>query len=458
MLIRTRLAVAMSALFVCVVGALGVVVYEVTHSTVLAEIRSDVLGRASSANAVLASRPETPPDAVVAAIASDVVLVELTDAQGSRLAASAGVEERRLAPDPAALPEGVVVERRVDDRPLYLAARRVALPDGDGYVVVARTPQPAYDALGRLRAVLVPAVLAAAVLAAAVAWWSVRRSLAPLTRLVTAAEAIARHPDDRGRVGADDRSDEIGRLATTIDAMLAALERSHHEAAAAHGAQRRFLTDVSHELRAPLTIMQSSLDLAERIGPTDPGFVDQVLSDVRSEVGRMSRRVTQLLMMARTGAESERSRRPLLVGDLVGEVCRWWSRGDPRVTYECAAAPADTVVSGDADQLRQVFEILLDNACRYTGDTGSVRVDTRAGDSAVVVTVADTGAGIAAEELPRIFDRSVGGNGAGWSSGLGVGLSIAQHLVTEHGGTIAAQSEPGRGSRFSVRLSRADGD
>lgn len=448
----------MSALFACLVSALGVVVYEVTHSTVLTGVRDDVVGRATSAEAVLASEPDTPPDAVVAAIASDVVLVELTDAQGERLAASAGVEDRRLTADPAALPEGVAVERRVDGRPLYLATRRVELSGSDGFVVVARTPQPAYDALGRLRAVLVPSVLAAAVLAAVVAWFAVRQSLAPLTRLVTAAEAIARRPDDSGRVGSGDRSDEIGRLATAIDSMLIALERSHQGVATTHEAQRQFLTDVSHELRAPLTIMRSSLDLAERIGPTDPAFTDQVLSDVRGEVSRMSRRVTQLLLMARTGSGSEQSRTHLLVGDLVAEVCERWRRSDPRVRYECDAAPADTVVCGDADQLRQVLEILLDNACTYTDDTGEVRVVTTAEDSLVVVDVTDTGAGIAAEDLPRIFDRSVRGNGAGRSGGLGVGLAIARQLVTEHRGTLTALSEPDRGSQFVVRLPRAGGD
>jgi two-component system OmpR family sensor kinase len=328
------------------------------------------------------------------------------------------------------------------------------LTSGSGYLVVARTPQPAYDALGQLRAVLIPSAAVAAVVTAAVVWLSVRRSLGPLTGLVAAAEAIARRSDHRDRIGDGGRTDEIGRLAATIDSMLASLERSHQAETAAGEAQRRFLADVSHELRAPLTIMQSSLDLAERIRPGDPGVVDQVLIDMRGEVSRMSRRVTQLLVMARTGDRTS-AHTPLLVGDLVAEVGARWRRTDPRVTYRCVVAPVDTAVSGDVDQLRQVLEILLENASTYTASNGSIDVMTTADDDTVTVAVTDNGVGISAEDLPRIFDRYHRANAPAATSGLGVGLSIARQLVSGHGGTITATSEPGRGSTFTVRLPRA---
>jgi len=448
----------MAILFSCVIGALGIVVFEVTRSAVLAEVRADVAGRTASAAAVLESRPETSPDVVVTAIAADGVLVWLTDPAGRSLASAPDVGSRPVT-GPGELPEGTVVERRVDGRPLFLAMRQVPMTSGTGYLVVARTPQPAYDALGQLRAVIIPSVAVAAVLTAAVAWLSVRRSLAPLTRLVTAAEAIARRSDHGDRIGdgADEirgRTDEIGRLAATIDSMLASLERSHRAETAAHEAQRRFLADVSHELRAPLTIMQSSLDLAERIGPGDPGIVSEVLADMRDEVRRMSRRVTQLLVMARTG-DSDSVHVPLLTGDLVAEVGARWQRTDPRVTYRCAVPPVDTAVSGDADQLRQVLEILLENASTYTGSDGSIDVVTTADDDTVTVAVTDNGVGISAEDLPRIFDRYHRGDAPSAKPGLGVGLSIAHQLVTAHGGTITATSEPGRGSTFTVRLPRA---
>jgi len=190
-LIRNRLALAMATLFVVVLGVLGFMIYEVTHSTVLEEIRSDLVTRTAAAGAALARRPDTAPAAMVNAVATETVFVELTDGQGWLLARSANAPGDRLISDPAGLPDNAAVEHRIDGVPLLVAAERVASPTGDRYVVLARTPQPAYDALSRLRAVLLPAVLIATVLAAGLAWLSVRRLLAPLTRLDTATEAIA---------------------------------------------------------------------------------------------------------------------------------------------------------------------------------------------------------------------------------------------------------------------------
>lgn len=451
MLIRTRLAAAMVVLFTFVVCVLGVVVYQVTHSTVLGQIHDDVVARAAAAATALARQPDTAPGAVVAAVATETVFVEFTDSVGRPLARSSNTPHQPLAPDPGQLPPGTAVERRIDDLPLLVAAQRVSTPGGVRYVVVARTPQPAYEALGRLRAVLVPAVLVSAGLTAAVAWLSVRRSLAPLTRLVAAAETIGRQRDHRGRIGITGRADEIGRLAATVDDMLAALEDSHRAVAEAHQAQRRFLTDVSHELRAPLTIMLSSLELAQRIGASDPAFAAQVMTDVRSEVERVARSVKQLLTMARTGNDEARTHRHLLLADLLAELCLRWSRGGRSIDCDAPIA-ADTVVCGNEDHLRQVFEILLDNACTYTPPEGRVWVECSATNGTVAATVADTGPGIPAERIPLLFDRYVRGDHTQRTTGLGLGLSIARHIVTEHAGTIDVMSEPGQGSRFTVRL------
>lgn len=443
---------AMAALFAFMVCVLGVVVYDVTHSIVLAEIRSDVLARATSASEALMRQPDTTPDALVAAVAADGVFVEIADEAGRQLAASSNAGVQRLATDPTAVPEDHAVERHVNGRPLFMAGQRVALPSGERYIVVARTPQPAYEAMGRLRTVLVPAVLISAVLTAAVAWFSVRRSLSPLTRLVAATEAIGRASDHRQRVERADRHDEIGRLATTVNTMLEALEGSHRAVAQAHETQRRFLTDVSHELRAPLTIMLSALDLTERIGPDDPAFTEQVVADVRAEAERMARSVKQLLVLARTGDNGARDHRPLLLADLVEELCQRWTRGGEQIDYRGRAPAADTVVCGDVDRLRQVFEVLLDNACSYTPSEGRVWAECETVNGSVAVTVADTGTGIAARDLSRVFDRYVRGDGTRSTPGLGLGLAIARQIVAEHDGTITVDSEPGRGSRFTVTL------
>jgi signal transduction histidine kinase len=112
----------------------------------------------------------------------------------------------------------------------------------------------------------------------------------------------------------------------------------------------------------------------------------------------------------------------------------------------------DVVVSGARDRLRQVFANLLDNAIKYTPDAGQVRIVVAREGEMAVVTVADTGAGIAAEHLPRIWERLYRADASRSSRGLGLGLSLVKAYVQAHGGTVDAVSEPGAGSTFTVRL------
>jgi signal transduction histidine kinase len=136
-------------------------------------------------------------------------------------------------------------------------------------------------------------------------------------------------------------------LAATIDGMLAALERAHHELEGAHSAQRLFLADISHELRTPLTIMLSSLDLLGRPGATDPEFQTKALADMRVEARRMARMVTQLLIMARSDAGATVAHQPVLVVDTLSDACRQLSP-DGGVTLRCHGLEAldQAVVQG----------------------------------------------------------------------------------------------------------------
>ena len=113
---------------------------------------------------------------------------------------------------------------------------------------------------------------------------------------------------------------------------------------------------------------------------------------------------------------------------------------------------ADPSRSTARDRLRQVFANLLDNAIKYTPDRGSVRIDVSRDDDMALVSVADTGAGIGAEHLPRIFERLYRADASRSERGLGLGLSLVKAYVAAHGGTVEARSDPGRGSIFTVRL------
>jgi signal transduction histidine kinase len=248
--------------------------------------------------------------------------------------------------------------------------------------------------------------------------------------------------------------DEIARLEATINGMLGALEDAYRQVQEVNNLQRQFMADVSHELRTPLTIMLSSLDLLGTVGAADPEFQRRALADMRVETERMARMVSQLLLLARTDAGATMAGEALLVVDVLADVCRQARPPEGGATFSCddLSCLEGAAVWGNADYLKQIFLILLDNAFKYTPAPGSVRLGAELQQESVAVRISDTGVGIAASHLPRIFDRFYRAGNAQASRGMGLGLAIAQRLVEQHAGRIEVESAVGRGSRFTVSL------
>src|SRR5439155_12787967 len=144
----------------------------------------------------------------------------------------------------------------------------------------------------------------------------------PLERLAATASEIAAVSDHSLRLQAEGPPDEITRMAHTINGMLQSLEDAYHQVQEVNDLQRQFLADVSHELRTPLTIMLSSLDLVKKVGSSDPEFQARALADIRVEADRMARMVTQLLIQALTDAGATAAHKPILLVDVVADVCR----------------------------------------------------------------------------------------------------------------------------------------
>lgn len=458
MYVRTRLTLFFVVILAVVLGVFSLVVFAATRAGVLAEIQDDVRARAKAIADT--ARPEFRNE-LIRPLEADVfttpdTYVQLVDADGGVLERSSNLEERELPFLQDSFQAGRVAEAHVGGLPVFMYGAPVRAGGRlQGYVVVGQSPGPLYQVLRRLRGVLIPWAALSLATMGLVAWLVVRRTMGPLARLANAASEIANSHDHTGRVGRTGRQDEIGQLAATVDGMLEALEETHRQVQEAGDAQRRFLADVSHELRAPLTIALSSLDLLEKVGPEDPKFRDRVVADLRAEIDRMARMITQLLMMARTGKSVAAANRPVLVGDLVADLCRQRSRGEGRVELRCRIDDmGDAVVQGNNDYLRQLFLILLDNAFEFTQDGGRIEVHGTVHDGTARVSVTDTGVGIAADELERIFDRFYRGRNSrtNESGGMGLGLSIARHIARQHGGNVHVDSKLGEGSRFTVTL------
>ncbi|MBI3962132.1 MAG: HAMP domain-containing histidine kinase [Deinococcus sp.] len=272
-------------------------------------------------------------------------------------------------------------------------------------------------------------------------------ALRPVAVLTETAGAIARARSFNRRVPVGSRRDELGQLAATFNEMLNSLERAYQ-------AQQRFVADASHELRAPLTAIQGNLELLRRQRATmSEAERQEALTETEREAARLARLVADLLALARAdaGVPLQRYRVELdrVLLDAFSEA-RQLVRGQ---TLELESfEPAQ--VMGDADRLKQLLLILLDNALKYTPAEGKVLLGLRRDGSTAEVIVRDTGVGIPPEDLPHVFERFYRADPARARDpgGTGLGLPIAQWIAEQHGGRITLQSQLGQGTIATVRL------
>jgi signal transduction histidine kinase len=300
----------------------------------------------------------------------------------------------------------------------------------------------------------------------------------PLQRIARAADGLMQG-DWSQRTPVTSR-DEVGLLAETFNLMAERLEswdsdlraavadrtRELNAAVArsevAYQQLRRFNADASHELRTPLTVIRGEAEVALRAARR-PEEYRAVLRGIQEETERMSRIIEQLLLLARADSgELRLERRPLALDDLVREVAhRAQVLAGARRIRLLTPELAPTLLEGDEDYLHQLVLNLIDNAIKYTPEGGEVRVrltaaPERAGLSAreAVLAVEDSGIGIAAADLPHLFDRfyRVDKARSRAQGSCGLGLAICHWIVAAHGGRIEVRSDPGAGSTFSVWL------
>ena len=318
------------------------------------------------------------------------------------------------------------------------------------------------DVLERLGTLLLTGILAVLIVAGIGGWVLVGRTLLPIGRIVTEAERLdaatlpeALLPD------AAETDSEIGHLVATLNRMTTRLRDSFEGQRRFAEAQQRFAADASHELRTPLTILRGEMELA-LARPRDAAAYRATLASAVEEVDRMSRIVEGLGFLARSAAgqiEMARGTVSVNVSDLCHAVAADFAARAAAKDVALRVAPEHqkgVVVRGDAVQLGQLLRNLLDNALKYTPPGGQVSVSASAQAPSALVTVTDTGAGIAAADLPHVFDRFWRADQARASEGSGLGLAICRQIAAAHGGTLIADSEPGRGSVFRLRLPLPD--
>jgi len=260
------------------------------------------------------------------------------------------------------------------------------------------------------------------------------------------AQTITLSQDLTRRIEMPAHQDELGRLARTFNEMLESIE-------AASSAQQRFVSDASHELRAPLTAIQGNLELLSRHRSMPQAEREEALAEVTREANRLSRLVADLLALARADAGVPLKHRLLDLDEVVLDAYH-----EARQLSQGQALTLDLFepiqVTGDEDRLKQLVLILLDNALKYTPANGHVTLGLQRQDTGSKITVRDTGVGIPPEDLPHVFERFYRADPARGRDpgGTGLGLPIAHWIVEQHGGKITLESQPGQGTVATVCL------
>ena len=287
------------------------------------------------------------------------------------------------------------------------------------------------------------------------AYYLAGRAFKPVELLINEVEAITDGRSLHRRLPTDTADDELGRLAETLNRMIARLQASF-------GALRRFTADASHELKTPLAVLRADIERA-----THPGTAEAdrgvALEEAMQEITRMADLVDSLLTLARADeGRFDLHRAPVHLEPIVRDVTETASiLGEESGITVTLPLVEDGVVLGDAARLRQLFLNLVTNAIKYTPRGGKVEMTlSHRNNNAVAFAVRDSGMGISAADLPYVFERFWRADRvrsrASERGGFGLGLAIAQWIVQAHGGTLTVQSRLGRGSVFTVLLPMLD--
>ena len=367
-------------------------------------------------------------------LASDDVLVQVLDAAGT-VTSSVPPSDEPLLGGAVPPPDG---EIRTVELPADGSGRLTTRAAGPATVVVAAPLDDVEEStVALVRGLALGVPLSAAVLAALV-WWAVGRALSPVEGIRAQVDRITGRRLDE-RVPEPATAEEIARLARTMNAMLARLQRSAEE-------QRRFVGDASHELRSPLARMRAELEVdAAHPGSADP---TATATSVLAEVTALQRLVEDLLLLARGDAGAPARAVPVDLDDVVDRVVR--ARADPRVD---AGDVRPVQVVGDPEQLERAVRNLLDNAVRHARDAVVLTLREQPSGTAVL-TVTDDGPGIPPDDAGRVFERFTrldDARSAG-DGGAGLGLAIARDVAERHGGGLELDPTVPGGARFVLRL------
>jgi heavy metal sensor kinase len=321
--------------------------------------------------------------------------------------------------------------------------------NGHTYTVEMGAPaDDAVETLSLFRSYLLMFAPLLLLVAAGGGYWLSRRALSPVDALVRTARDIG-GANLNSRLQKLETGDELQRLSDTLNEMLGRIETAFLRIT-------EFTADASHELRTPVSLIRTEAELALRRSRGEAEY-KEALRHILLESERTTALIEQLLSVARADSGRETLHmQPVDLRQTLRSVVDGWQQVATLRSLQFSASidTHDSVVMGDEAALRRVADILLDNAFKYTPSPGSVKLTLEQKGENAIIAVQDSGAGIAEEDQPKIFERfyRVDKARSREQGGAGLGLAIAQWIVSQHHGSIAVESRPGQGATFRVEL------
>ena len=457
--IRWRLTLWFSLILCAILILSGIFIHTLLESYLNDEIDDDLKVNSARVHGTLNIEeiPEPVDYAVIHSslppldeFASPGIYIQLIDTEGKVVVKSNNLGEQELPVDPeliergfegqakiASVSAGEGTDLRIMVSPLFLQNETLLLE-------VAQSIEPVEEMMSQLRWTLFIGVLTALILAVVSGAVLARRALAPMERITSTAESIEDSSDLSRRVGYDGPKDEIGHLATTFDHMIEHLDRVFKS-------QKEFVADASHDLRGPLTVLKGNLDLLKRY-LVEREHVES-LDAMGREIERMTNIANDLLLLAEVESGQMDQQETVSLKEILMEGFRL-AQESGKQHNATKGTIEDISIKGNRHRLGQMLANLVDNAINHTLEGGSITLSVfRDGDWARL-EVADIGVGISHEHIPHLFDRfyRVDRARSKAGGGTGLGLAIVKGIAEQHGGKVTVESEPGKGSTFTVWL------
>lgn len=450
--IRIRLTAWYSLILAASLFIFGALAFVAMRHSVRATVDADLRERLMGVQEVIAV---TAPEGLAelkdeirefAIVRAGGDLLRVADAQGKIIYDSFGPDTPRAVR--RKYPGAPTFTERLRNNQFRVLSETIEAAGSRYQVQIAISTERFDEAFDRFRLILLLAAPLFLLAAALGGYWLSRRALSPVDEITRTARSIGAQ-NLAARLRVPHTGDELERLADTLNGMLARLD-------AAFQRITKFTADASHELRTPVSVMRTSAEVVLRKPRTEREY-KEALGLILHEAEKTSQLIEQLLMLARADsgpASIVRSRVNLI--DAFQRACREACilAEAKQLKFSHTAPDSPIWVLGESRSIERLFLILLDNAVKYTPSGGNIEATLKSQDGLAIAEVRDSGIGIAAEDIPHIFERFYRADRARSreTGGSGLGLAIGHWIAEAHGADIRVDSQPGGGSSFSVRM------